>query len=54
MRHLITLLLFLGAIAAYTSGSTWGAAAFVVGLVLENLVLYRLVRDSKQLPDSTD
>ena len=54
MRHLATLLLFVGAIAAYIAGSTPGAAALVVvGLVLESVAWYRLFRGKKQRPTST-
>lgn len=54
MRHLVTLLLFAGAVAAYLAGSTPGAAALVVvGLVLEAVAWYRLLRGKKHRPVST-
>jgi membrane protein implicated in regulation of membrane protease activity len=54
MRHLVTLFLFIGAIAAYIAGSTPGAAALVlVGLVLEAVAWYRLLRAKKHRPVST-
>ncbi|MEZ0472110.1 hypothetical protein [Luteimonas salinilitoris] len=54
MRHLVTLLLFVGAIAAYIAGSTLGAAALVVvGLVLESVAWYRILRGKKHRPVST-
>lgn len=54
MRHLVTLLLFVGAIAAYIAGSTPGAATLVVvGLALESVAWYRLLRGGKHRPVST-
>jgi hypothetical protein len=54
MRHLVTLLLFAGAIAAYIAGSTPGAATLVVvGLALESVAWYRLLRGRKHRPVST-
>lgn len=54
MRHLVTLLLFVGAIAAYIAGSTPGAVAFVVvGLILESAAWYRLLRGNKHRPATT-
>jgi NhaP-type Na+/H+ or K+/H+ antiporter len=54
MKHLITLLLFVGAIAAYIAGSTSGAAVLVVaGLALESVAWYRLLRGKKNRPVST-
>lgn len=54
MRHLVTLLLFVAAIAAYLTGSTPGAAALiVVGLVLESVAWYRLLRGKRHRPAST-
>jgi hypothetical protein len=54
MKHLVTLLLFVGAIAAYIAGSTSGAAVLVVaGLALESVAWYRLLRGNKNRPVST-
>lgn len=49
MKHLVTLLLFLGAIAAYLAGSTPGAAALlVVAVILESLAWYRVLGRKRQ------
>ena len=54
MRHLVTLLLFVAAIAAYIAGSMPGAVALVaVGLVLEAIAWLRVFRGKKQPPVST-
>ena len=54
MRHLVTLLLFAGAIAAYLAGSAPGVAALVVvGLVLEGVAWHRLLRGKKHRPTLT-
>jgi membrane protein implicated in regulation of membrane protease activity len=51
MRHVITLLLFVGAIAAYFAGSMPGAAVLLAaGAVLETLGWYRLFRGKLQSP----
>ena len=54
MRHLVTLLLFAGAIVAYLAGSMPGAGALViVGIALEAMAWYRVIRGRKQRPVST-
>lgn len=53
MRHLVTLLLFVAAIAAYIAGSMPGAIVLVVvGLVLEATAWLRVFRGRKQPPVS--
>lgn len=54
MKHLLTLLFFAGAIAAYIVGSMPGAAALlVIGVVLELLGWYRILRNKKHPPTLT-
>ncbi len=53
MRHLVTLLLFVAAIAAYIAGSMPGALALVaVGVVLESIAWLRIFRGRKRTPAS--
>lgn len=53
MRHLITLLFFAGAIAAYVMGSMQGALLLLaVGVILELLAWYRLFR-TRRPPSAT-
>ena len=54
MRHLVTVLFFASAVAAYIAGSMPGAAALlIVGIVLESLGWYRVFRGKKGSPIST-
>jgi hypothetical protein len=48
MKHLVTLLIFAGAVAAYMLGSMPGATALlIVGVVMELLGWYRIFRGEK-------
>lgn len=54
MRHLVTILFFIAAIAAYLAGSAPGAIGLVVvGLVLEVFAWRRVFRRRKQPAPST-
>lgn len=51
MKHLVTLLFFAGAIAAYSVGSMPGATLLLaVGIVLELVGWYRIFRSKKHPP----
>jgi hypothetical protein len=48
MKHLVTLLFFVGAIAAYIAGNMPGAALLlVVGVILELAGWYRVFRGTR-------
>jgi hypothetical protein len=49
MKHLITLLFFVGAIAFYIAGSMPGATALLmIGVILESLAWYRVLRGKRR------
>ena len=56
MRHLITILFLVAAIAAYAMSAGPGiiGSFFILGMLFEGIVWYRLLLDRKRKPASSD